>query len=263
MPWVYTESTPDQPASTPRPHCNTPTNNLHLRISPPAFQYQTPYANTQHHNPGDGGLSPTAGTKPNHTAHISNPDPNNNHNPNIHNPPPPRRPRPLNKPIRPVARRRSRQRRSRAQKFKRYLPSHPQRTIIRPQVPVLPANQTPAKVCCIYHKPKAVGESSSESSSDSSSSGSDSESSGGGPRRVGAGNGKGKGKKAGGKKKHDCDGHDHDHYHDQDRRTGGSGSRRRSVSPNAYEKMPRYNAKKDGDSAAGGSGNVQPKGVGS
>ncbi|CAM1503874.1 Fc.00g014650.m01.CDS01 [Cosmosporella sp. VM-42] len=84
-----------------------------------------------------------------------------------------------------------------------------------------------SKVCCIYHKPKAVDESSGESSSDSSDSDSDSGTDGAKP--------------VGGKR--DC-GHDHG------RRKRGSGSKKgkekRSPSPNAYEKIPKVKPK-DGD----------------
>lgn len=70
-----------------------------------------------------------------------------------------------------------------------------------------------SKVCCIYHKPKGVDESSDESSS--SDSDSDSE-----PER------------ADGKKTVAC-GHGHS------RRRGRENKRERAPSPNAYEKVPR------------------------
>lgn len=90
-------------------------------------------------------------------------------------------------------------------------------------------------VCCIYHAPRAVGESSSESSSesDSSSSDSDSESDGGngddGRARMG---GKGKGKKRN---------HDHDHEHWKTASCGGhgGGAKRKGKRKNAYENQPK------------------------
>ncbi|KAF2273205.1 uncharacterized protein EI97DRAFT_452506 [Westerdykella ornata] len=95
-----------------------------------------------------------------------------------------------------------------------------------------------SKVCCIYHKPREVGESSDESSSDSSSdSDSDSEPDSSRARPVG-------GRKTGrGRKPHN---HDHDHgEHDHDHGEGPSQQPkprrrpRRKPSPNAYEKMPK------------------------
>ncbi|KAJ3497783.1 hypothetical protein NLG97_g1637 [Lecanicillium saksenae] len=89
-----------------------------------------------------------------------------------------------------------------------------------------------SKVCCIYHKPKAVDESSDESSSDSSSdSESDYEDR---MRRSKARNGKGRDKDGG----HEgCDhSHDHDHDHDHDKRRE---KQKRAPSPNAYEKVPK------------------------
>lgn len=91
-----------------------------------------------------------------------------------------------------------------------------------------------SKVCCIYHKPRAVGESSSEEdSSDSDSSSGDSD----GARPVGGRKGRKKGHK-----------HDHgdgdDCNHDYDNEDGHRSSRsRRKPSPNAYEKMPKYDVK--------------------
>ncbi|KAF9738671.1 hypothetical protein PMIN06_001916 [Paraphaeosphaeria minitans] len=100
-----------------------------------------------------------------------------------------------------------------------------------------------SKVCCIYHKPREVGESSDESSSDSSSdSDSDSEPDNGEARPAG-GRKSGSGRR--GRKPHN---HDHDHEngeHSHDEPHGGpSGQpqkrrRRRRPSPNAYEKMPK------------------------
>ncbi|KAL4788842.1 phosphatase inhibitor-domain-containing protein [Aspergillus venezuelensis] len=91
-----------------------------------------------------------------------------------------------------------------------------------------------SKVCCIYHKTRPVGESSSESeSSDSDSSDSD-----GGPK---AGN-------AGGRK--DCKHHGHERDGTQGSSDSGRAhdghshgrkrSRQRKPSPNAYEKVPRH-----------------------
>ena len=109
-------------------------------------------------------------------------------------------------------------------------------------------------MCCIYHAPRAVGESSSESSSDSSSSESEGDSE---PDNSTARMG-GKRKK---RRQHNYD-HDHNHDHDCDHasakgiepercsnlgegsetkakaKRAGKGSRRKR-SPNAYEKMPK------------------------
>jgi protein phosphatase 1 regulatory subunit 11 len=86
-------------------------------------------------------------------------------------------------------------------------------------------------VCCIYHKPRAFGESSSDESSSSSSDDSDSDYEG--PSRR--------------------NGHDHDHgepYGDQPcplhARKQRKENRKRKPSPNAYERMPNYE-KKDVD----------------
>lgn len=79
-----------------------------------------------------------------------------------------------------------------------------------------------SKVCCIYHAPKAFGESSDESSSDSDDSDSGDDGSAR-PTRIPS-NGHGHG-------------HNHNHAHDHGKSKGkGKG---RSSSPNAYEKMPR------------------------
>ncbi|KAL6871126.1 hypothetical protein J3F83DRAFT_643201 [Trichoderma novae-zelandiae] len=88
-----------------------------------------------------------------------------------------------------------------------------------------------SKVCCIYHRPKAVDESSDESSSDSSSSDSDSDSDAGSKSKRPAGG------------EHDC-GHSHDHGHGHHRgRKGANGKKKRTPSPNAYEKIPKYKPK--------------------
>ncbi|KAF2117559.1 phosphatase inhibitor-domain-containing protein [Lophiotrema nucula] len=94
-----------------------------------------------------------------------------------------------------------------------------------------------SKVCCIYHKPRAVDESSDESSSDSSSdSDSDSEPDNSTARPVGGRrNADGRGRRP----------HKHDHDHGDDHGEGPSDkpqpSRRprRKPSPNAYEKVPK------------------------
>jgi len=119
-----------------------------------------------------------------------------------------------------------------------------------------------SKVCCIYHKPREFGESSSESSSSSSSgsdndSDTDSDSSGGPPRQP--------------IRKRDPNA-PHDHEHDgpcsHDTSSRGRRSKKpkkkraegRRPSPNAYEKMPKYKKK-------GGSGTttevMKPSGGGS
>lgn len=102
-----------------------------------------------------------------------------------------------------------------------------------------------SKVCCIYHKTREFGESSSEE--DSGSSSDDDESGDDGAARPVGGYGRGrKGKDKGRKHDHDhgdgdgdgdgdgCNGHGHDH---------GGGKEKRKPSPNAYERMPRYDVK--------------------
>ncbi|MCJ1405358.1 hypothetical protein MMC11_008585 [Xylographa trunciseda] len=83
-----------------------------------------------------------------------------------------------------------------------------------------------SKVCCIYHKPRAVGESSSESSSsdDDDSGSSDSEAEGGAAaaaarKREGEGGGKGR-----------------SHKHTEDCAHGKEGGRKGGSGRNAYEK---------------------------
>ncbi|TQN73770.1 Type 1 phosphatases regulator YPI1 [Colletotrichum shisoi] len=103
-----------------------------------------------------------------------------------------------------------------------------------------------SKVCCIYHRPKGVDESSDESSSDSSSDSSDSEADDGGKRRIPSGDHKGKGK--GGKRSHDhdCGDHDHDgHRHGRKDGRGGKEKKTRRPSPNAYERVPKPFKPKD------------------
>ncbi|KAI9811462.1 MAG: hypothetical protein M1827_005445 [Pycnora praestabilis] len=95
-----------------------------------------------------------------------------------------------------------------------------------------------SKVCCIYHKPRAVGESSDEDSSDSSSSSSDSDNSE--PDNSTA-------RKAGGGSRTGRRYHHHEHDEPHDECGGGDGEKarskgkgvRRKGSPNAYEKMPK------------------------
>ncbi|KAF1960104.1 hypothetical protein CC80DRAFT_284983 [Byssothecium circinans] len=97
-------------------------------------------------------------------------------------------------------------------------------------------------VCCIYHKPREVSESSDESSSDSSSSDeSDSEPDNSTARPAG-GQPRGRGRRAL-KHNHDRDGDcDHDHDHGDVPAAGKPKKKarrpRRKPSPNAYEKMP-------------------------
>ncbi|KAL2149569.1 hypothetical protein VTH82DRAFT_8220 [Thermothelomyces myriococcoides] len=103
-----------------------------------------------------------------------------------------------------------------------------------------------SKVCCIYHRPRGIDESSDESSSSDSSDSSDSDSDGGGKRPRDHDHG------------HDCDGHSHSHRG----RGHGKKSRRRTPSPNAYEKMPRYDKpRKDPNNDDGkGKGEEAPQG---
>jgi len=87
-----------------------------------------------------------------------------------------------------------------------------------------------SKVCCIYHKPRAIDDSSSDDSSGDSSSDSDSEPDNSQARPVGA-------SKRNGRNQHK---HNHDH------RGSGDGSNPRAgrkSSPNAYEKMPKQKQK--------------------
>lgn len=99
-------------------------------------------------------------------------------------------------------------------------------------------------VCCIYHRPKGVDESSDESSSSSDSSSDESDfDEARGRRKVPSGDSKGKGNGKG-KGRH-CD--DHDHAHDQDHEhdsknhgnKDGTGKEKRRPSPNAYERIPK------------------------
>jgi protein phosphatase 1 regulatory subunit 11 len=78
-------------------------------------------------------------------------------------------------------------------------------------------------VCCIYHAPKGIDESSDESSSDSSS---DSDSGDDGAARPSRKEGVG----------HSHGGHGHGHDHGKPKKGKG-----RARSPNAYERMPKNN----------------------
>jgi len=81
-----------------------------------------------------------------------------------------------------------------------------------------------SKVCCIYHAPKGIDESSDESSSDSDDSDSGDD---GAARPVGGSRG-GHG------------GHNYKHNHDHGKKGDGTGKGKgRARSPNAYEKMPK------------------------
>ncbi|KIV84066.1 hypothetical protein PV11_06040 [Exophiala sideris] len=86
-----------------------------------------------------------------------------------------------------------------------------------------------SKVCCIYHKPREFGESSSEDDSSSSDSDGSDTPDDGGARMVG-GNRRGR--------TH----HPHGHKHSEDC-GNGKGKGKRKPSPNAYEKMPKYQGK--------------------
>jgi len=93
-----------------------------------------------------------------------------------------------------------------------------------------------SKVCCIYHAPKPIDESSDESSSDDNSS-DESGNDDGGARPVG-GNRRGHG-------------HQHDRDHNHDHGCGRASGRRgkgkgRATSPNAYEKMPKVKESSSG-----------------
>jgi hypothetical protein len=92
---------------------------------------------------------------------------------------------------------------------------------------------SPWVVCCIYHAPKPIDESSDESSSDDSSSDNDSGDDGS-ARPVG-------GREGGGR------GNGHDCVHDHGSRKGKRKTPR-ARSPNAYEKMPKV---KEGVSTRG------------
>ncbi|KAM3082666.1 Type 1 phosphatases regulator ypi1 [Clarireedia jacksonii] len=88
-----------------------------------------------------------------------------------------------------------------------------------------------SKVCCIYHAPRPIDESSDESSSDSDDSSSDDDDD---DRARPMGGGKGKRKEHG----DDC-GHGHAHAHGKGKGKGGE----RKRSPNAYERQPSLKGK--------------------
>jgi protein phosphatase 1 regulatory subunit 11 len=93
-----------------------------------------------------------------------------------------------------------------------------------------------SKVCCIYHKPRAVDESSDESSSDSSSD-SDSDSEPDNSRAHPIGGRRGGQPRGRHVHKH---GNEHNHDHGQGPSKPQPHRRpRRKPSPNAYEKMPK------------------------
>lgn len=101
-----------------------------------------------------------------------------------------------------------------------------------------------SKVCCIYHKTREFGESSSEddsssdSSDDSDAGGSDSPDDGG-ARMAGNRRGRKAGQSHGHKHGDDCD-----HAGDASGKGKGRSSGKRKPSPNAYEKMPKYSTGK-------------------
>jgi protein phosphatase 1 regulatory subunit 11 len=97
-----------------------------------------------------------------------------------------------------------------------------------------------SKVCCIYHKPRAVGESSSEDDSSSSDSDSDSEPDNGTARMAAK---KNKHAKQDHKHGHECDGdHGEESSQGDGSKPGKSKEKARRSSPNAYEKMPKARA---------------------
>ncbi len=98
-----------------------------------------------------------------------------------------------------------------------------------------------SKVCCIYHKTRAFGESSSEEDSSSDSSSDDSNAGGSDSPDDG-------GARMSGKRRGRQNGRGHEHKHDDDCAHGhshGKGKGKRKPSPNAYEKMPKYNTKQE------------------
>jgi protein phosphatase 1 regulatory subunit 11 len=91
-------------------------------------------------------------------------------------------------------------------------------------------------VCCIYHKARPVGESSSESDSDSSSSDSDSDTNDDRAKRANhARHSHGRGRKPHGEHNHAPDSNEDAYCSDHE----APKSKRRKPSPNAYEKMPK------------------------
>lgn len=123
-----------------------------------------------------------------------------------------------------MGRRRRGQRRSRSEKLKRC--DEPSYFSLMGDLQALHAYIDIQPVCCIYHKPKAVGESSDESSSDSDDSSSGSDSEDGAKRKA----------------------MDADRARDsmRGRRKGKAGHGKRKPSPNAYEKVPKDNSKGKG-----------------
>ncbi|KAL2112481.1 hypothetical protein VUR80DRAFT_7478 [Thermomyces stellatus] len=105
-------------------------------------------------------------------------------------------------------------------------------------------NRKKSKVCCIYHRPKAVDESSDESSSSSSS---DSDS--------------GSDERPNPKDFHgdDCPGHDHSHRRrGRPRKRRGDGKKEnRKPSPNAYERMPKVKTRVTAGEDGGGESNTK------
>lgn len=89
-----------------------------------------------------------------------------------------------------------------------------------------------SKVCCIYHKAREFGESSSEDDSSSDDS-SDSDDGGNGSDSPDDGGARMSGNRRGRKS-------DHAHKHGDD---CNHNKGKRKPSPNAYEKMPKYNTK--------------------
>jgi len=87
-----------------------------------------------------------------------------------------------------------------------------------------------SKVCCIYHAPKPIDESSDESSSGDSSSDDDD----GGARPLGGRRGVGRSNSHG---RGHGDAHDCSHNHGNG--NAKSNAKKRTRSPNAYEKMPK------------------------
>lgn len=105
-------------------------------------------------------------------------------------------------------------------------------TTPRPYIPFSNHHDLTVPVCCIYHKARPVGESSSEESSSSSDSDSDSEDD---RRRA----------RMKARRTRDSHPHDHDHEHEHDKDCSNDHEHpkpkkaKRKPSPNAYEKMPK------------------------
>lgn len=93
-----------------------------------------------------------------------------------------------------------------------------------------------SKVCCIYHRPRALGESSDESSSSSSSDESDSDDDYDNHNRQRA-------------SRREC-GHGHGHEHDNEHEGHTHTHKHKKPSPNAYERVPKVK-KRHGDGDAG------------